>query len=165
MAAVSPAGNAFEGRDVASPPPRALPRSALSPVQLRRRHWDMLLIAVATIILAFCLRIVQGDRVAWWFLPRWPLPHTCMPRAWFGVECPGCGLTRSFILLAQGQWTEAWHQHHLGWLFALATVLQIPYRLCCLRYGWVLPRLAAKTVSHGLIALLIINWLLGLVIH
>ena len=134
------------------------------PAQLgRSRHWEVLLASITAIVLSFSFRIVEGDRVAWWFLPRWPLPHTCPARAWFGVACPACGLTRSFICLAQGRWAEAWHQHHLGWLFALAVLLQLPYRAYRLHGGRALPRRWGKAIWHGLLALLVINWLLGFV--
>lgn len=39
-------------------------------------------------------------------LPDWPL-------CWFyhatHIPCPGCGLTRAFLSISHGQWTEAWN--------------------------------------------------------
>ena len=32
-----------------------------------------------------------------------PLPELCMLYSRFGVDCPGCGLTRTFIYMAHGQ--------------------------------------------------------------
>ncbi|MDB5333293.1 MAG: hypothetical protein JWP03_4444 [Phycisphaerales bacterium] len=123
----------------------------------------MLIIAGITIALAFSLRVVQGDRVAFWFLPQHPLPQTCGSRALFGMDCPGCGLTRSFVFLAHGHWNAALHVHRVGWVLALATVLQIPYRIIALRTGYILPAPIARNISRGLIILLIGNWVLGII--
>lgn len=95
----------------------------------RERHRRMLVISVAAIILSFLLVIRSDGRVALSFLPGLPAPETCFAKSGFGIPCPGCGLTRSFISLAHGDWAGAWGFHRLGWLLAAATVVQIPYRL------------------------------------
>ena len=64
---------------------------------------------------------------------RFRLPQTCFSRSWLGVKCPGCGLTRSIIHLAEGDWQASWRDHRLGGLFAIVIALQIPYRLLALR--------------------------------
>lgn len=38
----------------------------------------------------------------------------CMFRRAFGIACPGCGLTRSFIELSHGHLTQAFRMHPLG---------------------------------------------------
>jgi len=50
------------------------------------------------------------------------LPSVCPFYNLTGLPCPGCGLTRSFVCLAHGQWQEALHWHPLGWVvfFGLA---------------------------------------------
>jgi hypothetical protein len=133
---------------------------ALSPRQLRNRHWEMLVIALIVIVLAFSMRIVHGDRVAFRMLPSSPLPQLCMARAMFGMDCPGCGLTRSFILLSQGRWHAAYVTHPLGWLLALLIVLQVPYRLAALAGVFVLPRGTTRIISACLIILLVEVWVL-----
>lgn len=56
------------------------------------------------------------------------LPDACHLRRWTGVDCAGCGLTRSFIRLAHGDPLGAWSYHPIGpFLFALVA-LQAPYR-------------------------------------
>lgn len=115
--------------------------------------------ACGIIILSFALR-VHGDRVAFWCFPQWPLPQTCGARIWLGITCPGCGMTRSFVYLAHGQWTAAFHCHRLGWLLAGMTVLQIPYRLIVLRHGPILKPAEARWVSNILVFALIFNWIL-----
>jgi hypothetical protein len=121
-------------------------------------------IAVATTLLAFSLDVsADRERVFLRGFPRMVVPGTCLSRELFHVDCPGCGLTRSIILLGRGEWRASWNLHHLGWLMALAIVGQIPYRILCLRrcrpvLGTLVPRVCALV----LIFLLIANWLVGL---
>ena len=90
------------------------------------------------------------------------LPNLCGSRSLFGVECPGCGLTRSFIALAGGDLTKSLQFHRLGWLLTVAIVAQFPYRthaLLELRHR-VVERTWPKWFGNFLIAALIINWAL-----
>jgi hypothetical protein len=60
---------------------------------------------------------------------NWRLPPSCWTQRVLGFDCPGCGLTRSFVLAAHLQWADAWRMHAIGTcLFALLCI-QIPYRL------------------------------------
>ena len=94
-----------------------------------RRHGQMLAIACAILVLSLLLQVRSDDHAAFCFLPDWPIPSSCPSQVIFGVDCPGCGLTRSFIHMAHGDWHRAFAKHRVGWLIALAVVLQIPYRL------------------------------------
>jgi len=129
----------------------------------RRRHWEMLIISCAVIVGALVLR-VDDDREHVVLSGPWtvPLPPSCVSREVFGVPCPGCGLTRSFVYLAHGRFQDSWHAHHIGWLMALATIVQIPYRCWCLRRSdrQILPIRVVKSFGTLLIALLFINWAL-----
>jgi hypothetical protein len=131
----------------------------------RRRHREMLLIALAATFLPFVLDVLPNQRVAFRGLRQFPLPETCMARSVFGVSCPGCGLTRSFIYLARGDWQHALALHRLGWLLAAAVLLQFPYRLYALRRGnlSVGQYAAARWFGYTLLALLVGNWLWDLV--
>jgi hypothetical protein len=129
-----------------------------------RRHWEMLAISCVVVVCAFLFRVSDdGERV--FVSGPWavPLPPTCFSREALGIPCPGCGLTRSFVHLAHGHWRESWDSHHVGWLLALATVAQIPYRLCAVRCPDrpILPVRAAKAFGGVLITLLIANWTVG----
>lgn len=138
--------------------------TAEAAVAQRRRHREMLAIALAALLGSFLLQVRSDDRVAPRLLGQWPLPPTCVSQELFGVRCPGCGLTRSFVNLAQGDWRAAWNHHRLGWALWIAVILQIPYRLVALRHvgrpivsNWV-PRFFA----YALIGALIGNWALEL---
>jgi hypothetical protein len=60
------------------------------------------------------------------------LPDTCMSRRIFGISCPGCGLTRSFVAMAHGEFYLATSANPMGPVLFVLCCLQIPYRV--LRY-------------------------------
>src|SRR5262245_42705428 len=76
--------------------------------QLRKRHWSMLQICAFVVIMAFLLQTRPDHRVQFRWGPSVPLPETCGSKIFFGMECPGCGLTRSFISISHGDFAEAW---------------------------------------------------------
>lgn len=84
------------------------------------------------------------------------------------MECAGCGLTRSFVYLAGGDFAASVAIHRVGWMLALATVIQIPYRsymMRCLKTRGLrepIPRQVNWLMSWTLIVALIGNWLLKL---
>jgi hypothetical protein len=133
-----------------------------------RYHCTLLAISLAVVVLSFTLRVRPDQLVEFRWLPRYPLPETCISRTVLNVECPGCGLTRSFIALARGDWSLAWQFHRTGWLLAAAVLIQFPYRLS--RIGHLkrsgLPESESHTLnslfSWTLIVALVGNWLLRL---
>ncbi|MGD9637130.1 MAG: DUF2752 domain-containing protein, partial [Pirellulales bacterium] len=131
--------------------------------QARDRHWTMLWLSAAIVLLAFLLRTDSGGRVGPTWLPSIKLPEMCGSRALFGIECPGCGLTRSFIALAHGDLAGSLAYHRVGWLLALAVLLQFPYRVWMLREmrTGIVERTWPTWFGRVLIAALVGNWLLG----
>lgn len=49
------------------------------------------------------------------------------------MECPGCGLTRSFIRLGHGQWRSAWNHHPVGCLAFVMVFANLLLRMMELR--------------------------------
>lgn len=149
----------------ALPLPLADRNSAESQVlTLRDRHRTMLYLAIAVVVAAFLLQMPNSDSVSLPWL-HVNLPTLCGSRALFGMECPGCGLTRSIIALAAGDLEQSLRFHRLGWIMALAIVAQIPYRLFALRemrHG-IVQRAWPTWFGNFLIAALIINWLLKVI--
>ena len=90
-------------------------------------HWIWLTISTVVVLLAITMSIENRERVA---LPgmTWPVPELCTTKAWLGIACPGCGMTRSFISAGHGRWTEAWSYNVIGIPLFWITVFQIPYR-------------------------------------
>ena len=85
-------------------------------------------------VLSFALQVRPDERVHVGGLSGLPLPPSCASYELFRVRCPGCGLT-SFIRLAHGDLAASWRYHRIGWVLALAVVVQIPYRLLALRHA------------------------------
>jgi len=130
-----------------------------------RRHRAVLALSLAVLMLAFALVEVPGGRVAVRGLTGYPLPPSCASRSLLGIKCPGCGLTRSFIHLADTDWRTSWRCHRLGGLLAAVVIFQIPYRLLAMRRPG-RPLIAARwqvVLGAALIALLIANWLVDVV--
>jgi hypothetical protein len=127
-----------------------------------KRHREVLFISCVVWLLAFLLHELSDGRVAVRGLPQFPLPQMCMSRSLFGLRCPGCGLTRSIIHLAEGDWRASWHDHRLGGLLAVVIAFQIPYRLdaLCRPGERLLPASWPAVLGYVLIGLLIGNWLL-----
>ncbi len=94
------------------------------------------------------------------------LPTICMSQRLFGVACPGCGLTRSFVLLAHGHFRASWEIHHLGIPLYLFFGYQIVYRSYCLRHlDKPIPKRwldLQNLLPSVLIILLLGNWIAGL---
>ena len=130
--------------------------------RLIRRHWEMLATACGIILLSSVLIVRSDEHAAFALLPNCPIPSSCPSRAIFGINCAGCGLTRSFIFLAHGDWQNAFARNRMGWLLALAVVLQIPYRLVAL-FGRNLQPLGQRfprIFGTALIVALFGNWFL-----
>jgi hypothetical protein len=95
-------------------------------------------------------------------VPTIKLPMLCPSRLFFGVECPGCGVTRSLTHLLHGRFGQSFATHRLGWLVFAVILFQIPYRTWRLAghtSPFDKPRVA-MTLLWGFAALLIANWLL-----
>jgi hypothetical protein len=143
-------------------------KTPLSPERFQiRRDKEMLCLASLVVVLAFLLEVRPDGKVAFFFLPDYPAPGTCLSNEWFGINCPGCGLTRSIVFLAHGDWLASWRLHRIGWIMGLAIVAQFPYRIASLRRGGkpVLGTVWPSFCGHMLIALLLGNWVFNVVCH
>lgn len=141
------------------------PFSADDPPKVsRRHHLTVLGLAVGVIGLSVLLTTPDNQRVAVTGLSQFPLPELCQSRVWLRLDCPGCGLTRSFIHFFHGRWDASFQMHRFGWLLAVLTVLQVPYRLLAITVPGGLPlgKIFPWTLGLGMVALLTINWLLKL---
>jgi Protein of unknown function (DUF2752) len=130
-----------------------------------RRHREVLAASLVVLALAFALVEVPGGRVAVRGLTGYPLPPSCASRTLLGLKCPGCGLTRSFIHLAEGDWSASWRCHRLGGFLAAVLIFQVPYRLLALQRPDrpLIPARWQGPLGVALIVLLIVNWLADVV--
>ena len=124
----------------------------------------MLVVAFGVVLLAFLLQVRDDHEVAFARLTDYPTPHLCMTQSLFGIDCPGCGLTRSFIHLAHCNWRASLETHRLGWVMAIAVLLQFPYRIQKMRGGDGMPLGSwfPRWFGYTLIFLLIANWVCNL---
>lgn len=56
----------------------------------------------------------QGYRLPFW---------VCPVRHWTGIPCPSCGMTRSFVAIARGDWSQALAQHLFGPLLFIVLLM------------------------------------------
>src|SRR5262245_15057294 len=94
-----------------------------------RQQLIFLLIAVAIVVAAFLLEVKEEGRVGLRNTSGALLPPLCVTNTYLGVKCPGCGLTRSFVFLANGDVWSSLRAHRLGWIMAGLVLAQVPYRL------------------------------------
>lgn len=128
--------------------------------------WDraMLGMCAAALVLSFALEILpdgHGIRLG-------PIPVSsggCLSKTLLGLDCPGCGLTRSFVSLAHGRWEESWRFHRVGGPFFAALLFQFPWRARRLwrqrPYAPPMRRLAGAG-GWMLLAALVLNWVWNL---
>ncbi len=83
---------------------------------------------IAIVLVARTLRFDGGTRVSVPLLGV-AIPELCGFRRFFGIACPGCGITRSFILASRCELARAWTMNPAGTLLFGSLVLSIPYRL------------------------------------
>jgi len=131
----------------------------------RRDHLAYLAILAVLVVGPAFLRFdpAAGERAS---VGPLELPPMCLSEALFHVPCPGCGLIRSFILIAHGHLAEAARYHRLGLPLYLFFMGQAALRLYGLRRGERLlpPRLLAvhHYAAAVLITLVVLNWAVGL---
>jgi len=92
----------------------------------------MLILAAPTVMLSFLLNLDGPTNVVIPWIDM-TLPPTCSMQSTMGIDCPGCGLTRSFISLAHGDMAASIAFNPTGILLFGITVFQIPYRVLQLR--------------------------------
>lgn len=124
-------------------------------------HWWLLGISLFVMIAAVLLSS-EGEQQVLLPVIGMPLPELCYSRRMFQLDCPGCGLTRSFINLAHGDFARAWHFHPAGILLFSIIAFQIPFRSLQLwrvytgRRQWRVPRW--ELFMYALAALIFLQW-------
>jgi len=97
------------------------------------------------------------------------LPAMCLSRACFNTDCPGCGLTRSFISLAHGKLNASLRLHRLAPVLYCFFLFQILFRLGSLRVPHTLWHHRAAWINHYagwvLLVCLLANWVAGMALN
>lgn len=91
-------------------------------------HFVFLLIAAAIIFMSFAMSMNGPTDVR---MPGMvmPMPESCIARRVWGQDCPGCGLTRSFISMSDGKFVDAFRFNGSGPLVYFFVSIQIPWHL------------------------------------
>jgi hypothetical protein len=126
-------------------------------------HMTLFVISTAVILLSLLLR-VEGERQVVVPLVDLPLPEVCTSQRLLGLDCLGCGLTRSFISIGHGDLLAAWRFNPAGLLGFVIMAAQIPWRAAqWIRIRRGLPELQLKLVGSFLLgtfaAVLLVQWL------
>ncbi len=124
----------------------------------------MLIVACAIVASAVVFRVPTNDRVELAGMAGLPMPSLCMSKSLLGIDCPGCGLTRSLLCFFQGQFARSLALHPLGWVIAVAVLLQFPYRILALvrKQDYPLGKWLPQGFGYTLIVLLVANWVVSL---
>jgi hypothetical protein len=123
----------------------------------------VLLLSAAILLAAALLHVTDGGSVAFGGRSARALPGVCLTRSLLGIDCPGCGLTRSFVSMAHGDLVGAYKCHRVGPLLFLFLALQIPLRAYALLRRIDRPLcfetlLGARTTSIAIVVALFANW-------
>lgn len=113
-----------------APPEHAAARHAAADRDRRQDEAELWLarlglVGAVAVLLAARMLSLHGGQVV---LPlvAWPLPTLCTLRRWTGLECPGCGLTRSLVALAHLDAVAAWQFNPAGVLLFVLALVHIP---------------------------------------
>jgi len=94
------------------------------------------LIGALAVVIVSALLDTTDD---WVTVFGWQMPEVCTLRKVFGLPCPGCGLTRSFVYMGHLDVLAAFRMNWLGPLFWGFVAAQVPLRswklLKALRYA------------------------------
>jgi hypothetical protein len=131
-----------------------------------RRQLNAMLLCAVIVLLSVILRVDERGSVLMPYTEDPPLPGSCVMRGVFGVDCPTCGLTRSFIALADGEFARAFAFHRLGPLLFIYVLLQVPLRAYAIVRGKAMllelqSRYTLPLIWAFLIAL-VVNWVYNL---
>jgi hypothetical protein len=91
----------------------------------RLYHGIILAVCAAVIIAAF---VCDVDKLGIYFF-GWKWPMKCFLHRFFNVDCALCGMSRSFVSLAKGNFADAFEYHALGIPVFCFFAMQIPYRI------------------------------------
>jgi len=86
----------------------------------------VLLLAVAAISLSFVMAIEDDQEVYFPFFSQ-PMPEVCGSRSLFGVDCPGCGMSRAFISISNLEIERALAFNSASLVVYLFVAIQIPW--------------------------------------
>jgi hypothetical protein len=110
------------------------PEEQLSPKELfwqyyRTNFWLHLAFLLTAAAVILCSLIMTSEGKTTVRVPGLPIqmPETCTSRRVWNMDCPGCGLTRSFINMSHGEVQKAFSFNPAGPFVYLFVLIQIPW--------------------------------------
>jgi hypothetical protein len=91
-----------------------------------RVRGDLFVFVLSVVVVA--LSVLMTPSTGYLELFGVTVPELCTWRRWFGVECPGCGMTRSFVFMGHLDPWAAFGMNKLGPFLFAVTAAQIPLR-------------------------------------
>ncbi len=83
---------------------------------LRNRIWLSTFFFAALLVASALLPLPHNHAIA-------GMPSVCAWHHFTGLPCPGCGLTRSWVCMAHGQFADAFVWHPLGPILFLSALI------------------------------------------
>jgi len=98
-------------------------------------HLAFFMLALSVMVMSFAMN-VTGTRFV--YLPGvpLPLPESCTTKLMLGIECPGCGMTRAFISISNGQFARAWRFNPASFVAYFFVAIQLPWQLIQMYRLW-----------------------------
>ena len=91
-----------------------------------RRSTDWGLLVLCTLVVLASMVLTPSDESV--SIYGWQVPPLCIFSNLTGLDCLGCGLTRSFTYLGHGDLSAALDLHLMGPIFYIAVLSQLPLR-------------------------------------
>lgn len=93
-----------------------------------KEHIWILALSICVIAISLIFSINEEDKTCFLWFKEYPMPETCFFKRVLGIDCPFCGMTRSFISMSHLKFNQAWEFNKIGIFIYAIVILQIPYR-------------------------------------
>jgi hypothetical protein len=87
----------------------------------------VLMLSLSALGMSFVLNVGPDGKVYFPF-SQLPLPESCFSRRILGVDCAGCGMSRAFISISEGNFTAARNFNSASFAMYLFVVIQVPWQ-------------------------------------
>jgi len=93
-------------------------------------HWLVLIVPLAGLaLIATFAFVVEPDARGFGTHEKFGLP-SCKTMDWFGVPCPGCGVTTSVALASRGRFLESIRNQPFGIVVVLGILVAAVWAIC-----------------------------------
>lgn len=130
-------------------------------------HLTFFVMALIVIAMSFAMT-VTGTRFVYFPGALLPVPESCTTRLFFGIDCPGCGMTRAFISISHGQFAQAWNFNPASFIAYFFVAVQLPWQLLQMHRIWqgrsAIESIWIYVLPIAMAAAMVIQWLIRLAV-